>query len=97
MALVGIGMHAQAIAKLVPMLPFGSDAARDITEALQKIRKHAKGDAPAGVEKTQLDAMQIQQRQNAMRMQQMRQAQMAGAGGAAQSTPNPGAMAAQAA
>jgi hypothetical protein len=89
MALMAIGMHAQQIGQLCSKLPFGSDAARDITEALQKIRKHVKeGAAPPGVEKTQADAMQMAARQNAMRLAQMRQQQaQAGGGGTAPAGP----------
>lgn len=85
MALMAIGMHARQIEVNLAKLPFGSDMARDIAEAINKIRKHVGGmTAPPGVERTQADAMQIAARQNAMRMAQMRQQQMqqAGAGGA---------------
>lgn len=80
MALMAIGMHARQIQQLATKLPFGSDAQRDIAEALQKISKHAKDQAaPPGVERTQADAMQIAARQNAMRLAQMRQQAQGGA------------------
>ena len=82
MALMAIGMHAHQISQLVTKLPFGSDQQREISDAVNKIAKHAKPQsAPPGVEKTQADAMQLAARQNAMRLQQMRQ-QAAGGGGA---------------
>lgn len=94
--MVGIGIHAQAIQKLVAMLPFGSDAARDINEALNKIRKYAKGDgASSGVEKSAIDQMQINARQNAMRMAQLRQAQAQMAGQQAGGSAPPAVMAQQ--
>jgi hypothetical protein len=81
MALMAIGMHARQIEQLMTKLPFGSDQARDIAEAVNKIRKHVRDQsAPPGVEKTQADAMQIAARQNAMKLQQMRQQQMQGGG-----------------
>ena len=84
MALMAIGMHAKQIEMLLPKLAFGSDEARDISEAVNKIRRHVKDQsAPPGVEKTQADAMQLAARQNAMRLQQMRQQQAQGAAGAA--------------
>jgi hypothetical protein len=84
MALLAIGMHAHQISQLVTKLPFGSDQQRDISDAVNKIAKHAKPqDAPSGVQKTQADAMQLAARQNAMRLQAMRQQQMQGAAGAA--------------
>lgn len=83
MALMAIGMHAHQMALLVTKLPFGSDSARDISEAINKIRRHVKDlSAPPGVEKTQADAMQMAARQNAMRLQAMRQQQAGGASGA---------------
>jgi hypothetical protein len=87
-ALLAIGMHAQQIQKLMAQLPFGSDAAQAIGEALNKMRKHIPppGSIPSGVEKAQMEAMQNAQRQNAMRMalakQQQAQGGGAGAGGA---------------
>lgn len=81
MALMAIGMHAQQIEQLLTKLPFGSDEARDISEAINKIRRHVKAQsAPPGVEATQADAMQLQARQNAMRLQQMRQGAAGGGG-----------------
>ena len=82
MALMAIGMHARQIEQLMVKLPFGSDQAKDISEAVNKIRKHVKDQsAPPGVEKTQVDSMQLAARQNAMRLQQMRQQAMQGASG----------------
>ena len=86
-ALLAIGMHAQQIQKLIAQLPFGSDAAQAIGEALNKMRKHIPppGSIPSGVEKAQMEAMQNAQRQNAMRMALAKQQQAqpgAGAGGA---------------
>jgi hypothetical protein len=85
MALMAIGMLARQIEQMMVKLPFGSDQARDISEAVNKIRKHVKDQsAPPGVEKTQADSMQLAARQNAMRLQQMRQqAMQSGAGGGA--------------
>jgi len=86
MALMAIGMHARQIEMQIPKLPFGSDAHRSISEAINKISKFVKdaGGSP-GIERTQADAMQIAARQNAMRLAQMRQAQAGAAGGAAPS------------
>jgi hypothetical protein len=90
MALMAIGMHARQIEQLMVKLPFGSDQARDISEAINKIRKHVKDQsAPPGVEKTQADSMQLAARQNAMRLQAMRQQAMQGAAGAAGSNGAP--------
>lgn len=90
MALMAIGMHARQIEQLLTKLPFGSDQARDVAEAINKIRKHVKDQsAPPGVEKTQADSMQLAARQNAMRLQQMRQQAMQGAASAAGSSGAP--------
>lgn len=88
MALMAIGMHARQIEVNLAKLPFGSDMARDISEAINKIRKHVGGmTAPPGVERTQADAMQLAARQNAMRLAQMRQQQAQQAGGGAAAAP----------
>lgn len=80
---MAIGMHAHQISQLVTKLPFGSDEQREISDAVNRIAKHAKPQsAPPGVEKTQADAMQLAARQNAMRLQAMRQQQQGGQGGA---------------
>jgi hypothetical protein len=83
-ALLAIGMHAQQIQELLNKLPFGSDAASTISEAINKIRKHVPptGAVAPGVERAQLDSMQAAQRQNAMRMAMLRQQAAAGAPGA---------------
>lgn len=98
MALTAIGMHAKQIEMLLAKLPFGSDEARDIADAINKIRRHVKPEgAPPGVERTQADAMQLAARQNAMRLQEMRQHAVqggAGGGGASPAGAPPGAAAA---
>ena len=76
-ALLAIGLLAAQIQRKLADLPFGSDAAQAISEGLNKIRKHVPppGAVSSGVERTQLDAMQNAQRQNAIRMAMMRQQQ----------------------
>lgn len=96
MALLAIGMYAQQIQAQINNLPFGSDAAGAISEAVNKIRKHVPPPASTapGVEKSQLDVMRASQQQNAMRMALQRQQQGAagaGAGGGAPSGPPGGA------
>lgn len=94
MALTAIGMHAKQIEMLLGKLPFGSDEARDIAEAINKIRRHVKPEGtPPGVERTEADAMQLAARQNAMRLQQMRQQAAASGGAAGGQPPHPAAAA----
>lgn len=93
MALLAIGMHAQQIQKLLAQIPFGSDAAQAISEGLNKIRKHVPppGAVAPGLEKAQLDMMQLSQRMNAVREARARQEQAAAAQGGGGGVP-PGAM-----
>lgn len=82
-ALLAIGMHAQQIQTLINQLPFGSDAAQQISEAINKIRKHVPppGAVAPGIEQAQLQAMALAQKQNAMRQAIAQQQAAAAQGG----------------
>lgn len=81
------GLQASALARLavlvqalqttvLPMVPVGSDAGRDIREALNKLAKHVPpGAISQGVQNMSAQQMALQQRQNAPQIAAMRASQ----------------------
>jgi len=82
------GLQAAALARLavlvqalqttiLPMVPVGSDAGRDIREALNKLAKHVPpGAVSQGIQNMSAQQMALQQKQNAPQIAAMRASQM---------------------
>ena len=85
-ALAALAIAAQGLTVILGKLPVGSDAARDIREALNKIAKHVPpGAVSQGMQMTEAQRALMQQRQQGPQIAAMRAAQPAmppGAGGA---------------
>lgn len=63
-ALAKLAVHVQAIALIGAVLPAGSEAARDIREALNKLAKHVPpGAISQGVQMSEAQRALVQQRQ----------------------------------
>lgn len=75
-ALAKLAVYAQGMSTVLAVLPAGSDAARDIREALNKIAKHVPpGAVSQGVQMSEAQRNLMQQRQNAPQMAAQRAAQ----------------------
>lgn len=85
-AMAKLGELAQGIQMILAVLPFGSDVAEDVSNALNKIRKHLKpGAENSGTVATEKQLEMLQQRQQGPQIASMR----AGAGGAPGAPPAP--------
>lgn len=77
-ALAKLAVHVQAISMISGVLPAGSDAARDIREALNKMAKHVPpGAVSQGVQMSEAQRNMMQQRQMGPQIAAMRAAQPA--------------------
>lgn len=92
-ALAKIAVHTQGLQQLLSALPVGSDIARDLREAINKLAKHVPpGAVSQGVQMTEAQRALMQQRSQAPQIAAMRAAQMGGGGGGApQPSPMPAA------
>ena len=87
-ALAKLAVHVQAISLIGGVLPAGSDAARDIREALNKLAKHVPpGAVSQGLQMSEAQRALMQQRQMQPQIAAMRAAQPAMPGGAPQPQP----------
>lgn len=87
-ALAKLAVYAQGMSTVLAVLPAGSDAARDIREALNKIGKHVPpGAVSQGVQMSEAQRNLMQQRQMQPQIAAMRAGQMGG--GAPQPQPAP--------
>ncbi len=92
-ALARLAVYAQGMATILAVLPVGSDASRDVREALNKIAKHVPpGGASPGVQMSEAQRNLMQQRQQGPQIAAMRAAS-AGGGGQPQPQPQPQAAA----
>ena len=88
-ALARLAVYAQGMATILAVLPVGSDASRDVREALNKIAKHVPpGGASPGVQMTEAQRNMMQQRQMGPQIAAMRAAS-AGGGGQPQAPQQP--------
>lgn len=72
-----LAVLVQAITGLLPAMPAGSDMARDVREAINKMSKHVPpGAVSQGIQSMSAQQMALQQRQNAPQIAAMRGAQM---------------------
>lgn len=75
-ALAKLAVHVQAISLIGGVLPAGSDAARDIREALNKLAKHVPpGAVSQGLQMSEAQRSLMQQRQMGPQIAAMRAAQ----------------------
>jgi hypothetical protein len=85
-ALARLAVYAQGMATILAVLPVGSDASRDVREALNKIAKHIPpGGASPGVQMSEAQRNLMQQRQMGPQIAAMR----AGQAGGGQPAPPP--------
>ncbi len=85
-ALAKLTLYAQGMATILAVLPVGSDASRDVREALNKIAKHVPpGGASQGVQMSEAQRALMQQRQMGSQIAAMR----AGQAGGGQPQPQP--------
>ena len=85
-ALAKLAVYAQGMATILAVLPVGSDASRDVREALNKIAKHVPpGGASQGVQMSEAQRALMQQRQMGPQIAAMR----AGQAGGGQPQPQP--------
>ena len=78
-ALAKLAVHVQAIAMISGVLPAGSDLARDLREALNKMAKHVPpGQMSQGVQMSEAQRSLMQQRQQGPQVAAMRAGQPAG-------------------
>ena len=87
-ALAKLAVHVQAMQTLLAVLPAGSDIARDVREAVNKVAKHVPPQGMSqGTQTTEAQRMMMQQRQNMMQQAAQRASQMqappGGGGGSA--------------
>lgn len=88
-AMAKLAVYAQGMQTVLAGLPAGSDAARDVREALNKISKHvAPGNVSQGVQMSEAQRNLMQQRQQGPQIAAARAAQMGG-GGQPQPPPQP--------
>ena len=89
-AMAQLAVHVQALQMLLAVLPAGSDIARDVRSAVDKVAKHVPpGGVSQGVQMTEAQRALMQTRQQGPQIAAMRAAQMgqmpgggpAGAGG----------------
>jgi len=79
-ALAKLAVHVQAISMISGVLPAGSDLARDLREALNKMAKHVPpGGVSQGVQMSEAQRSLMEQRQKGPQVAAMRAAQPAGA------------------
>jgi len=89
-ALAKLAVYAQGMSTVLAVLPAGSDAARDIREALNKIGKHVPpGAVSQGVQMSEAQRNLMQQRQQGPQIAAMRAAQMGGGGQPQPAQPQP--------
>ena len=97
-AMARLAVHVQALQTLLAVLPAGSDIARDVREAVNKVAKHVPpGSVSQGVQMTEAQRSLMQQRQQGPQIAAMRAAQMGqvpgggppGMGGGAPPQPQP--------
>ena len=78
-ALARLAVHVQGMQTVLAVLPAGSDAARDIREALNKVAKHVPpGGMSQGVQMTEAQRQLMQQRQMGPQVAAMRATQGGG-------------------
>ncbi len=78
-AMAKLAVHVQAISMISGILPAGSDIARDLREALNKMSKHVPpGQMSQGVQMSEAQRSLMQQRQQGPQVAAMRAAQPAG-------------------
>ena len=78
-AMAKLAVYAQGMSTVLAALPAGSEAARDVREALNKIAKHiAPGQMSQGVQMSEMQKMLMQQKQMAPQIAAQRAAQPAG-------------------
>ena len=71
-----LAVHVQAIQLLLAVLPAGSDVARDVREAINKVAKHVPpGDTSQGIQMTEAQKSLMQQRQMGPQIAAMRASQ----------------------
>lgn len=80
-ALARLAVLVQGMSMLTAIFPVGSDIARDLRSALDKVAKHVPpGAISQGVQMTEAQRNLMQQRQQAPQIAAMRAAQMGGGG-----------------
>ncbi len=78
-ALARLAVYAQGMATILAVLPVGSDASRDVREALNKLAKHIpQGGTSPGVQMSEAQRNLMQQRQMGPQIAAMRAAQAGG-------------------
>lgn len=76
-ALAKLAVYVQGMQVLLAVMPAGSDIARDVREAINKIAKHVPpGAISQGIQMTEAQKNLMQQRQEAPQIAAMRAAQM---------------------
>lgn len=76
-ALAKLAVHVQAMQTILALLPAGSDVARDVREAVNKVAKHIPpGGMSQGVQMTEAQRSLMQQRQQGPQIAAMRAGQM---------------------
>ncbi len=81
-ALAQLAVHVQALSLIAGVMPVGSDLARDLREALNKIAKHVPpGAISQGVQMSEAQRALMQQKQMGPQIAAMRAAQPAMGGG----------------
>ena len=79
-ALASLAVIAQRMQQLLAILPIGSDVARDVREAVNKVAKHVPpGGVSQGAQMTEAQRNLLQQRQMGPQIAAMRAAQPPGA------------------
>lgn len=87
-ALARLAVLAQGMSSILAVLPVGSEAARDVRTALDKIAKHVSpGNSSPGIQMSEAQRQLMQQRQMGPQIAAMRAAQAGG--GQAQQQPQP--------
>ena len=87
-AMARLAVYVQGMSTMLAVLPAGSEIARDVREAINKVAKHVPpGSVSEGVKMTEAQRNLMQQRQNMPQIAAMRAAQAGG--GAAQPSPSP--------
>lgn len=80
-AMARLAVYVQGMQTILAVMPAGSDAARDIRDALNKLAKHVPpGAVSQGVQMSEAQRNLMQQKQMAPQIAAMRAAQPAGAG-----------------
>jgi hypothetical protein len=90
-ALAKLSLFVQALTHLLPNIPVGSDLAKDVREAVNKLAKHVPpGAVSPGIQMSEAQRQLLMTRQNAPQIQAARAAQMGSGGGAPPGAPGGG-------